>query len=160
MELDLQYLFRLLCTAVLIGWGPATPPPPTHPPPVGVTYLRGRYWSAQIDDSFCNPLLGIIGMRLVQSSAPYSHLGEFFSQLRVRTVVIRQYMLYTYYTGVALYQTSPTNPLSTWPNIFYPSQDSSGSVPDLWHLNTDIDPWIRKLDSGSCSFCQWLSRCQ
>jgi hypothetical protein len=27
MELDLRSLFGLLCTAVLIGWGPATPPP-------------------------------------------------------------------------------------------------------------------------------------
>ncbi len=26
MELDLQILFGLLCTAVLIGWDPATPP--------------------------------------------------------------------------------------------------------------------------------------
>ena len=29
MELDLQSLFGLLCTAVLIGWDPATPP--LHP---------------------------------------------------------------------------------------------------------------------------------
>jgi hypothetical protein len=28
MELDLQSLFGLLCTAVLIGWNPASPPPP------------------------------------------------------------------------------------------------------------------------------------
>ncbi len=28
MELDLPSLFGLLCTAVLIGWDPATPPPP------------------------------------------------------------------------------------------------------------------------------------
>ncbi len=28
MELDLQSLFGLLCTAVLIGRGPATTPPP------------------------------------------------------------------------------------------------------------------------------------
>jgi len=27
MELDLQSLFVLLCTAVLIGWGPRNPPP-------------------------------------------------------------------------------------------------------------------------------------
>ena len=30
MELDLQSLFGLLCTAVLIGWDPSTPPLPTH----------------------------------------------------------------------------------------------------------------------------------
>ncbi len=30
MELDLQSLFGLLWTAVLIGWGPATPPLPAH----------------------------------------------------------------------------------------------------------------------------------
>ncbi len=38
MELDLQNLFGLLCTAVLIGWGPATPPPPCI-----WDYIRGRY---------------------------------------------------------------------------------------------------------------------
>jgi hypothetical protein len=37
MELDLPSLYGLLCTAVLIGRDPATPP-------------RGRYWSAKIDD--------------------------------------------------------------------------------------------------------------
>jgi hypothetical protein len=30
MEIDLQSLFGLLCTAVLIGWDPATLPPPPH----------------------------------------------------------------------------------------------------------------------------------
>ncbi len=30
MALDLQSLFGLLCTAVLIGWDPATPPLPPH----------------------------------------------------------------------------------------------------------------------------------
>ncbi len=30
MELDLQSLFGLLCTAVLISWEPATPPLPPH----------------------------------------------------------------------------------------------------------------------------------
>ncbi len=30
IELDLQILFGLLCTAVLIGWEPATPPLPPH----------------------------------------------------------------------------------------------------------------------------------
>jgi hypothetical protein len=42
MELDLQSLFGLLCTAVLIGRDTATPQLPPH--------LRGRYWSAKIDD--------------------------------------------------------------------------------------------------------------
>jgi hypothetical protein len=37
MELDLQSLFGLLCTAVLIGWDPATPPP--FPPHLG-SYQR------------------------------------------------------------------------------------------------------------------------
>ncbi len=38
MELDIQSLFGLLCTAVLIGWNPATPPPPL-PPHLG-SYAR------------------------------------------------------------------------------------------------------------------------
>jgi hypothetical protein len=45
MELDLQSLFGLLCTAVLIGLCLATPT---------VTriwaHIRRRYWSAKIDD--------------------------------------------------------------------------------------------------------------
>ncbi len=51
VELDFQSLFGLhvqcLCTAVLIGWGPATTPRPriwAH------ILVRGRYWSAKIDD--------------------------------------------------------------------------------------------------------------
>jgi hypothetical protein len=42
MELDLQSL----CTAVLFGCDPATLPPP----PRIWAHLRGRYWSAKIDD--------------------------------------------------------------------------------------------------------------
>ncbi len=45
IELDLQSLFVLLCTAVLIGCVPATP----HYPRIWV-HIRGRYWSAKIDD--------------------------------------------------------------------------------------------------------------
>ncbi len=33
-----------LCTTVLMGWDPATPPPRIW------THIRGRYWSAKIDD--------------------------------------------------------------------------------------------------------------
>jgi hypothetical protein len=37
-------------------------------------------------------------------------------------------------------------------------------VPDPWHFETNPGPWIRTLEygsgSGSCSFRQWLSRCQ
>jgi hypothetical protein len=44
MELDLQILFGLLSTAVLIGRDPATPPPRIW------AHMRGRYWSAKIDD--------------------------------------------------------------------------------------------------------------
>ncbi len=43
LELDLQILLGLLCTAVLIGGDPA-------PPPRIWAHLRGRYWSAKIDD--------------------------------------------------------------------------------------------------------------
>ncbi len=39
MELDLQSLFGFLCTAVLSGWDPATPPPPPSPPHLGL-YTR------------------------------------------------------------------------------------------------------------------------
>jgi hypothetical protein len=50
MELYLQSLFGLLCTAVLIGWDPATTPPPSSPRIWA--HIRGRYrqWSAKIDD--------------------------------------------------------------------------------------------------------------
>ncbi len=42
LELDLQ---SFICTAVLIGWDPATPPSPRI-----WAHIRGRYWSAKIDD--------------------------------------------------------------------------------------------------------------
>jgi hypothetical protein len=45
MELDLQSLFGLLCTAAIIGWDPATPPPPRI-----WAFVRRRFWSARIDD--------------------------------------------------------------------------------------------------------------
>ncbi len=35
-----------MCAAVLFGWDPATPPPP-H---LFWAHIRGRYWSAKIDD--------------------------------------------------------------------------------------------------------------
>ncbi len=46
-----------MCTPVLIGWDPATPPP--HPPVCALgTRIRGRYWSAKIDDiSLLAPIL-------------------------------------------------------------------------------------------------------
>jgi hypothetical protein len=52
MESDLQSLFGLLCTHVLIGRDPATPPLPRI-----WAHIGGRYWSAKIDDIsfFCNP---------------------------------------------------------------------------------------------------------
>ncbi len=43
MELDLQSLFGLLCTAVLFGWDPATL---TQSPRIWA-HLRGRFWSGQ-----------------------------------------------------------------------------------------------------------------
>ncbi len=45
MELDLQSLFGLLCTAVLMAETPQLPPPPRIWP-----HIRGRDWSAKIDD--------------------------------------------------------------------------------------------------------------
>jgi hypothetical protein len=46
MKLDLQSLFGLLCTAVLIVWDFVTPPSPSI-----WAHLRGRYWAAKIDDT-------------------------------------------------------------------------------------------------------------
>jgi hypothetical protein len=46
MELDLQSLLGLLCTAVLIGWDPAHLPPSPQIRP----HIRGLYWSAKIED--------------------------------------------------------------------------------------------------------------
>jgi hypothetical protein len=48
MELDLQSLFGLLCTAALIDWLR-----PYNAPPLRIwAHIRGRYWSAEIDDIF------------------------------------------------------------------------------------------------------------
>ncbi len=51
MELDLQSLFRLLCT-VLIGWDPTTPPPP--PPHLG-SYTRALLVSIDRGHLFVTP---------------------------------------------------------------------------------------------------------
>ncbi len=48
MELAFQSLFGLQCTAALIGWDPRNSPPP--PLPCSWSHLRGRYWSAKIDN--------------------------------------------------------------------------------------------------------------
>ncbi len=45
MEFDLNSLFGLLCTAVLDVWDPTTPPRI-------LGHIRGRYWSAEIDNIF------------------------------------------------------------------------------------------------------------
>ncbi len=50
MELDLQSLFGLLCTDVLMGWDPATPPTTRI-----WAHILGRYWSAKIDDISLKP---------------------------------------------------------------------------------------------------------
>ncbi len=52
MELDLQSLFRLLCTALLIGWDPATPPP--LPPHLG-SYTRALLVSQDRRHLFVTP---------------------------------------------------------------------------------------------------------
>ncbi len=44
MEFDLQRYLGSKWTAVLIGWDPASPPPPIW------SNIRGCYWSAKIDD--------------------------------------------------------------------------------------------------------------
>ncbi len=60
MELDLQRFIwapcHVMCTAVLIVWDPATPSIPSNL----VSYIRGRYLSAKIDDisfALLNPKL-------------------------------------------------------------------------------------------------------
>ncbi len=44
MELHLQSLFGLHVHSCTYWWDPATPPPPIW------AHIRGRYWSAKIDD--------------------------------------------------------------------------------------------------------------
>ncbi len=50
MELDPQSLFGLLYKAVPVGWGPLFPPHPRV-----WAHIRGRYWSAKIDNSLWPP---------------------------------------------------------------------------------------------------------
>ncbi len=60
MELDLQSLFGLLCTAVLIGWHPATPP---LSPPLGL-FTRAQFVSQDRRRLFVTPLIGTNGCSL------------------------------------------------------------------------------------------------
>ncbi len=50
MELDLQSLFWPLCTAVPHWQRPRNRSPQPLPPPRIWAQIRGRYWSAKIDD--------------------------------------------------------------------------------------------------------------
>ncbi len=52
MKLDLQSLYGLLCTAVLISWNPATPPLPPH---LG-SYTRALLVGQEKTTSLYNPL--------------------------------------------------------------------------------------------------------
>ncbi len=60
MKLDLQSLFGLLCTAVLIGWDPTTSPPL---PAFGLIY-EGAIGQPKETTSLCNPLLIIFSLKL------------------------------------------------------------------------------------------------
>ncbi len=42
-----KFFLGSICTAVLIGWDPATPPSPRI-----WAHIRGRYWSAKVDEIF------------------------------------------------------------------------------------------------------------
>ncbi len=63
VELNLQSLFGPLCTAALIGWDPAT-----HPSPRIWAHIRGRSWSAKIDDIFLWPPADNIRYSTVQKA--------------------------------------------------------------------------------------------
>ncbi len=56
-EIDLRVYLGSMCTAVLIGWDPRNPPPPS---PHIWAHIRGRYWSAKTDDvSLWPPLVHV-----------------------------------------------------------------------------------------------------
>jgi hypothetical protein len=54
MESDLQSLFGLLCTSVLIGWDPSRTSP--TPPAFGLLY-EGSIGQPRQTTSLCNPLI-------------------------------------------------------------------------------------------------------
>ncbi len=60
MELDLKSLFGLLCTAVLNGWDPATPPLPPHPPTHLGSYTRALLVIEDRRHSFVTPLVSTL----------------------------------------------------------------------------------------------------
>ncbi len=66
MELGLQILFVLQCTAILIGWDPATPPP--FPPHLG-SYTRTLLVSQDRRHPFETPFL--TGMVVLELNAIY-----------------------------------------------------------------------------------------
>jgi hypothetical protein len=79
MELDLQSLFGLLCTAVLIGWGPATSP---NSPAFGLIY-EGAIGQPRWKTSLCNPLVFIFTTKLKPYSTSSNCLEIVNSQIYV-----------------------------------------------------------------------------
>ncbi len=57
LDLTIVYLGSCMCTAVLIGWDPATPLLPTH---FGLKYERGAISQPRQTTSLCNPLPAMI----------------------------------------------------------------------------------------------------
>ncbi len=50
-----------MCTAVLIGWDPATPHPPPHLPTFGLIYEEGAIGQPRQTTSLCDPLGVAVG---------------------------------------------------------------------------------------------------
>ena len=103
MELDLQSLFVLLCTVVLIGWEPETLSLPSI-----WAHKRGRYWSAKIDDISLYP--PGYDKKSIQKQYQFSYLTEGSHVNMKKLSVMKDQTVYLNYTVKKASQVSRPQP--------------------------------------------------
>ncbi len=91
MELDLQSLFRLLCTAVLIVWDPAT----TLHPRIWAHIYEGACWSAKMDDISLSKFLSVLSDLAFFFLAHFLLLNSWFLLVQCSQIAARGALKYS-----------------------------------------------------------------
>ncbi len=118
IEIDLQSLHGLLCTALLIGWDPATPP---FPPPQLGSYTRALLVSQDRRHLFFNPCSNVFAVLLLNS-------------FQLQPPLNRERFHQTLSNSVRSTRTerNPANPCRK------PEEESCGYVVFKWNINGNM----------------------